>query len=222
MTTLVNSLSLRSFIRALQLIKYADRPAKRRLFLLIPIGLLSALAETAGLISIFPLLALLSDPSYIYSNKYLRTFVLFFDLEQYSQIVFIFSSIFIFLSLSVLFIKLFSEKSFIHAANLLGEDLSFKCFYSFLTNPSVVSQSKDNANMVSIIISDVDRVIGQTFLALIQAINSAIVLIILFLSISSISFRVVSISLITLAGLYTIVANISKKRSDYMVNSVDL
>ena len=75
MTTLVNSLSLRSFIRALQLIKYADRPAKRRLFLLIPIGLLSALAETAGLISIFPLLALLSDPSYIYSNKYLRTFV---------------------------------------------------------------------------------------------------------------------------------------------------
>ena len=141
-----------------------DRRERFRFVLLLGMILVMSLLEVAGVASIIPFLAVLSDPQAIHETRYLqvvydglgfqsdRAFLLFLGGMVFGVVVF---------GLAFKAVTLFALTRF---STMRNYSISTRLFGAYLSQPYVWFLSRHSADLSKTILSEVDQVIGKTII----------------------------------------------------------
>lgn len=152
-----------------------DRREKRQALLLLVLMLALGLVEMVGVASILPLIAVLSDPSIIQTNPYLRWT---YDALGFSSVnsffVFLASSVFLIIVARTAFTALTSY-GLLRYAVMRSHALSLKLLASYLRRPYVWFLNHHSADMGKSVLSEVELVVKGSLIPALQLVSRTIV-----------------------------------------------
>lgn len=180
--------------------------------LLLAMMLLLGVIEMAGVASIFPLIAVLSDPSLIEKNRWL-------DLVYNSLGFTSFNAFFIFLSAAVFLITV-ARTAFTAVttyglqryAQMRSHRLSVLLLSSYLRRPYTFFLRHHTADMAKTVLSEVDQVVIGSLMPMLQLISQSIISLCIIAVVALVDAVVALIALITVTGAYGIVYFLVRKR----------
>jgi ABC-type bacteriocin/lantibiotic exporter with double-glycine peptidase domain len=148
-----------------------DAREKRQALLLLALMLVLGLIEMAGVASIFPLIAVLSDPGLVEKNKYLRWL---YDALGFSDS----NSFFIFLSASVFLVVVVriaftatTNYALLRYAQMRSHTLSVKLLSSYLKRPYSWFLNRHSADLSKSILSEVEQVVRGSLMPALQFVS---------------------------------------------------
>ncbi len=148
---------------------------QRQALLLLAMMLVLGVVEMAGVASIFPLIAVLSDPSLIESNALLSTT---YDLLGFTSLnayfIFLSAAVFGVVVLRTLFTALTSY-GLLHYAHMRTHALSTRLLGSYLRRPYIFFLSRHSADMGKAVLSEVDQVINGSLIPALQLVSQTII-----------------------------------------------
>lgn len=157
-----------------------DSRDRLKVSLLLLLSVINSLVQTLGIVSIMPFIAILSEPSLIDTNRQILLLKQFLGITDYKSLLFFFG-IFTFCSLilSHFFSTLTSwvnQLFFYHKEH----SLTHKLLEIYLSKKSTAFYKVRKTQILKYILSDVDRVLIGTQLAVISLISNALICIVVF------------------------------------------
>ena len=166
---------------------------------------LMALLDVLGVASIMPFIAILSNPSLIESNYYLKYFFEEFGFDEISQFEFYAGVlVFVILLLTILFksLTLYAQTRFSHNRDY---SISKRLVEGYLNQPYEWFLSRHSADLGKTILSEVNNVIGNaltpTITIISQTITVSAILVLLIITDPLLAFSIFSV-LATITGLF--------------------
>jgi ABC-type bacteriocin/lantibiotic exporters, contain an N-terminal double-glycine peptidase domain len=148
---------------------------QRQALLLLGMMLVLGVVEMAGVASIFPLIAVLSDPSLVDSNPWLK---LTYDTLGFTSL----NAFFIFLSAAVFGVVVlrtlftaFTSYGLLHYAQMRSHRLSVTLLGSYLRRPYAFFLNRHSADMSKSVLSEVDLVINGSLVPALQLVSQTII-----------------------------------------------
>lgn len=173
--------------------------------MLLAMMLLLGLIEMAGVASIFPLIAVLSDPSLIEKNRW---FNLFYDSLGFSS----YNAFFIFLSAAVFLITVartaftaVTSYGLQRYAQMRSHRLSVVLLSSYLRRPYTFFLGHHTADMAKTVLSEVDQVVLGSLMPTLQLISQGIISACIIAVVALVDPVVALIALFTVTGAYGLV-----------------
>jgi ATP-binding cassette, subfamily B, bacterial PglK len=173
--------------------------------MLLAMMLLLGLIEMAGVASIFPLIAVLSDPSLIEKNRWLH---LFYDTLGFSS----YNAFFIFLSAAVFLITVartaftaVTSYALQRYSQMRSHRLSVVLLSSYLRRPYTFFLGHHTADMAKSVLSEVDQVVLGSLMPTLQLISQSIISACIIAVVALVDPVVASIALFAVTGAYGLV-----------------
>ena len=182
-----------------------DRRERIRFGLLLGMILVMSLLEVAGVASIIPFLAVLSDPQVIHQTPYLqvfyeglgfqsdRAFLLFLGIVVFGLVVF---------GLAFKAVTLYALTRF---STMRNYSISTRLFGSYLSQPFVWFLSRHSADLGKTILSEVDQVIGKSIIPALTLLAHITVVFALAVLLFLVDPVVVAIVIAVLGGSYGLI-----------------
>ena len=190
--------------------KNLSRKRKRQVCFVLFLMLISATSEIISLGSILPFLAALSNPNLLWRNTYIQKMSTFFGVQDSSQLLFLFTLIFIITILICSIIRLINIWANQFLGALIGTDLSCEAYRRTLHQPYQFHVKVNSSDITAIIIKSTQRS-TDAIKAFLNLITSLLVTIFIVLALLIINFKIA----ITAAGIfgiaYLLIAIFTKK-----------
>ncbi|WP_207633156.1 ABC transporter transmembrane domain-containing protein [Devosia aurantiaca] len=178
---------------------------QRQALLLLAMMLVLGVVEMAGVASIFPLIAVLSDSSLVYSNTWLNA--------AYKTLGFTnLNTFFIFLSLGVFAVIVlrtvftaFTSYGLLRYAYSRSHGLSVRLLGSYLRRPYTFFLNRHTADMGKTVLSEVEQVINGSLIPALQFVSKVIVSSFLIAVVVIVDPTVAAIALVGIVGAYGLV-----------------
>jgi len=175
---------------------------QRQALLLLGMMLVLGVVEMAGVASIFPLIAVLSDPSLVESNPWLK---LAYDTLGFTSL----NAFFIFLSAGVFGVVVlrtmftaFTSYGLLRYVQMRSHGLSVRLLGSYLRRPYAYFLNRHSADMSKSVLSEVDQVVNGSLLPALQLISQSIIAIAIVGVLVIVEPVVALIAVVTVVGAY--------------------
>ena len=167
---------------------------KKEAFKILILCVLVSLIEIGGIASIMPFVAVLSSPEMVETNQYLNMAYTYFDFDSTRQFLFFLGFIVLALLLISNALKAYTSWKKLNFSVMTGHSISMRLFEFYLYKPYVFFLSKKSSDLISLVLSEVSRVVTQVVLPAMDiiatAINAfAILLLLLFLPLSRLKYQ---------------------------------
>ncbi len=156
-----------------------DVSERRRTGALLVVLLLVAIAETLGVASVMPFIAVLANPDVVETNEYLSWAYRTFGFTGRKQFLFVLGFAFLFVtiaSLSVRALGLWAQLRFVHNR---GYRWSTRLMAAYLRHPYEWYLNRHTANLTTSILSEVNEVINGALMPALQICANALVAVLL-------------------------------------------
>ena len=188
-----------------------DARERRNAALLFGLILVMGLLEVAGVASIMPFIAVVSNPDMIQSNTYLAILYDWFGFTNaYSFLGFLGGAVFILVMGSLVF-KAITYWAMARFAHMRNYTLSARLLHGYLGQPYSWFLNRHSSNLGKTILNEVQHVVNQSLMPGVQLIASAITAIFLIILIVIVEPVVAFVAMALLGGSY-IVIYISMRR----------
>ncbi|WP_219052227.1 ABC transporter ATP-binding protein [Prochlorococcus marinus] len=148
---------------------------RKQAFFLLLLMVIFGVVETFNIVSIFPLVSVLSDPRLIQTNNYLNSIYKYFDFQSNDQfLVFLTSAVF-FITITRTLFNGFLNHSILRYTQMRNKDLSIRLLNSYLNRPYVYFLTKHSAEMAKTILSEVEAVIYGSLVPSLELISRSII-----------------------------------------------
>jgi ATP-binding cassette, subfamily B, bacterial PglK len=185
-----------------QIFDILDRRERRRFFILLLMILVMGMLDVAGVASILPFLAVLSNPAVIHDNAHLSAVfnLLGFESER-SFLLFLASAVFV-LVVTGLFFKTLTLYALTLFSTMRTYSISSRLLGNYLSKPYVWFLGRHSADLEKTILSEVDHVIGTSIVPAMHLLAHGTVLVALVLLLLVVDPFVVLIAVALLGGIY--------------------
>jgi len=193
--------------------------------------LLASIGEVVSIGTVLPFLGALTEPDKVFHHEYAQIFIQVFGITQSDQLLFPLTIVFsaaVILS-GVLRLSLLWTQSRLGYA--IGADISNKIYRRVLYQPYSVHLNQNSSKVISGISKKANAAVSSTILPFMNLVSSALMLIMIFLALAIINFKMTVIALLCFGTVYTATVlfnkkklfrnsqNISKK-TDYLIQAV--
>ena len=178
---------------------------RKKGFVLILLMIVYGFVEMGGIISIFPLVAVLSDPEIIGNNKYLTFFYTYFEFENIDQFLIFLTAIVFFVTVTRTLFNGFINHNILRYTQMRNKSMSTRLLYSYLNRPYVYFLSRHSADMGKTILSEVEDVISSSLIPALELISRLIVSSFILIAIFLADPYIATTSLFTLTFSYGII-----------------
>lgn len=175
---------------------------QRQALLLLAMMLVLGVVEMAGVASIFPLIAVLSDPSLVESNPWLK---FTYDTLGFTDL----NAFFIFLSAAVFGVVVlrtmftaFTSYGLLRYVQMRSHGLSVRLLGSYLRRPYAYFLNRHSADMSKSVLSEVDQVVNGSLLPALQLISQSIIALAIVGVLLIVEPVVALIAVVTVVGAY--------------------
>ncbi len=150
------------------------RERKQAIFLLLLMIVFGAI-ETFGIVSIFPLVSVISNPQLIETNQYLSLIYQYFNFQSSdSFLIFLTSCVFFITVTRTLFNGLVSH-SILRYTQMRNKGLSIRLLNTYLNRPYTYFLTKHSAEMAKTILSEVEGVIYGSLVPCLELLSRIII-----------------------------------------------
>ncbi|WP_127145481.1 ABC transporter ATP-binding protein [Pelagibacterium montanilacus] len=178
---------------------------RRQAGLLLVVMLALGVIEMAGVASIFPLIAVLSNPEMIETNPYLNTA---YEMLGFSSnngfFVALSAGVFAVIVLRTVFTAI-NSYGMLRYAQMRSHSLSVKLLGSYLRRPYAFFLNRHSADMGKSVLSEVEQVVNGSLMPALQLVSKGIIAFALVSLVVVVEPVIASISVLVLAGAYGLV-----------------
>lgn len=189
---------------------HISRVRRIQLGLLLLLMLLSGGAELVSLGAVFPFLAVLSDPTLLWEQSYVKTIAVYFGFTQPSDLLIPASAIFASAAILSALIRMANLYMNGRLAAAIGSDLSCEAYRRTLYQPYEVHVQRNSASVISGATAKSERTVWALS-ALLQLITASVIVVSIFLGLLFIDWIVATCALLLFLSVYCILALTSKK-----------
>ena len=155
-----------------QLFTYQE---KKKAYILLLQMVIYGLVEMFGIVSIVPLVAVLTEPTLIESNKYLTYLYQYFNFQSTNSfLIFLTSIVFVVTVVRNVF-NGFLSHNLMRYTQLRNQSLSTRLLDSYLRKPYIYFLSKHSAELGKTVLSEVEQVVFGSILPALQLISRIII-----------------------------------------------
>lgn len=152
-----------------------DRREQSRALLLLGLMLVMGLVEMVGVASILPLIAVLSDPGIVESNRYFRAVYDYFSFRDINAfLIFLSAGMFVVVVVRIGFAAL-TQYALLRYSHMRSHALSVRLLGVYLRRPYAWYLNRHSADMGKSVLSEVDQVIKGSLLPALQLVSQTIV-----------------------------------------------
>jgi ATP-binding cassette, subfamily B, bacterial PglK len=195
---------------------------KRQALLLLLMMLVLGVVEMAGVASIFPLIAVLSNPDLVKSNRWLE---LTYDTLGFTSIngffIFLSSAVFALIVVRTVFTALTSY-GLLRYAQSRSHGLSVRLLGSYLRRPYRFFLNRHSADMSKTVLTEVEQVIARSLIPTLQLVSQTIISCLIVAVVVFIDPLVASIALTCIVGayglLYMAIRNFLRKKGQERIS----
>ena len=178
---------------------------RKQSFVLLLLMMVFGAIETIGIVSIFPLISVLSDPALIQNNKYLNFIYQYFNFQSdVSFLIFLTSSVFIITVTRTLF-NGFLNHSILRYTQMRNQALSSRLLNCYLNRPYIYFLTKHSAELGKTILSEVESVIFGSLVPGLELISRLLISIFVVSAVFLAQPKVAFIAIITFSVSYGII-----------------
>ena len=182
---------------------------KKQAFFLILLMIAYGAIETFGIVSIFPLVSVLSDPEIIQNNKYLSLIYEYFGFQSnQSFLIFLTSAVF-FITVTRTLFNGFLNHSILRFTQIRNQSFSTRLLNSYLNRPYIYFLTRHSAEMGKTILSEVEAVIANSVVPGLELISRSLISIFVvsavFLAAPKIAFIAISTFSISYGIIYFLI-----------------
>lgn len=178
---------------------------QRQALLLLGMMLVLGVVEMAGVASIFPLIAVLSDPSLVESNPWLK---LAYDTLGFTSLnpffILLSAGVFAVIVLRTVFTA-FTSYGLLRYAQMRSHSLSVRLLGSYLRRPYAFFLNRHSADMSKTVLSEVDQVVSGSLVPMLQLVSQSIIVSFIVAVLIAVEPIVAAIALIGIVGVYGLV-----------------
>ena len=203
---------------------HLGRKRKIQLTLLLILMIISSIAELISLASFIPFLTIISDPEKIWKIDFINKFANFLKINNNFDLLLIFTTIFLFASVSAAFIRLSNIWLNQRIVSSIGSDLSIKAYALTLHQPYKVHIRNNTSTVISALSTHIDMtqyLIGFSL----QLITNIFISFGILGGIFLVNWKIALVSGIIIAGSYLFVLNKTKtiilRNSKFIAKSIN-
>lgn len=185
--------------------KILYRRERKQAFLLLVLMLGLGFFEMAGVASIFPLIAVLSNPSLVETNEHLNTiyeYIGFADINSF--LIFLTGGVFAIIVVRTLYSALTSY-GLLRFVEMRSQALSSRLLASYLRRPYVYHLNRHSADLGKTVLSEVEQVVRGSLMPALEVVSKLIIAVFLLAVVVAVDPIVAMVSIIVLAVSYTLV-----------------
>ena len=178
---------------------------KKSAFLLFILILFSAVLEVLGIASILPVMALLSNPSLIESNKLINNFYIFFNFND-SQIFLFYTAVFFFIFyLVTMIVKGFATYLQIKFTMMCEFSIGQRLLQNYLHQPYSWFLERHSSDLTKNILSGVNQAVNQGLIPGFNLLSRGISALLIILLLAIVDIKLILIVGLVLVGIYVII-----------------
>ena len=181
---------------------------------------ISSLTEVVSIGVIIPFLSVISNPQWLFNNKYGKILVELFNLNSASQLVFLVTIIFIIAIVVSAFMRLLLLWVQTKLSYSVGSELAFKVYTNLLYQPYEEFLKKNSSEIISAV-GKSKSLVWTIIVPLLTIISSALMLIMILLTIFTISPLIAIFSIICFSFFYFLIIIFTKNRVAYSSKIID-
>ncbi len=148
---------------------------KKQAFFLILLMITFGALETFGIVSIFPLVSVLSDPEIIQNNKYLNLTYEYFNFASNQSFLIFLTSVVFFITVTRTLFNGFLNHSILRFTQMRNQALSTRLLNSYLNRPYIYFLTRHSAEMGKTILSEVEAVIANSLVPGLELISRTLI-----------------------------------------------
>jgi ABC-type multidrug transport system fused ATPase/permease subunit len=192
---------------------------KRKLLLVLVLVMIMALIEAAGVISIMPFLAVLSNPKVIESNIFLKNIYIFFASDTPQQFIMYLGLLSLVIVIVSTTVKILAQYALNRFSSLQRHYFSTRLLKIYLQQEYEFFIQRNSATLIKNILSEVDQLIATMIIPALNLMSSGVVLLAM-IGILLIYNPVMAISTASaLGGFYIIIYWLVRKKLDQIGKS---
>jgi len=173
----------------------SSKEKKQAIFLVILMIMYGAV-EMIGIVSIFPLVTVLSDPELINSNQYLNYAYDFFNFNSIKNFLIFLTSIVFIITITRNLFNGFIKHFTVRYTQMRIQSLSTRLLRSYLNRPYIYFLSRHSADMEKSILSEVEAVVYGSLVPALDLISRLIISLFVLIAVFLAEPRVALISLL--------------------------
>jgi ABC-type multidrug transport system fused ATPase/permease subunit len=149
---------------------------KRKLLLVLALVMIMALIEAAGVISIMPFLAVLSNPKVIESNIFLKNIYIFFASDTPQQFIMYLGILSLFIVIVSTGVKILAQYALNRFSSLQRHYFSTRLLKIYLQQNYEFFIQRNSSTLIKNILSEVDQLIATMIIPALNLMSSGVVL----------------------------------------------
>jgi ABC-type multidrug transport system fused ATPase/permease subunit len=194
---------------------------KKRVVYLQIINIFAGIADIAGVVSVAPLVAIISNKDLIVSNIYIKKFSHYFNIYDYNNLIIIFSIIAGLIYIFSIIIKITQKYKNLQFSNDLYLYYSSNIFNYFLNKEYLFHKQASTSELISKTHTDAQRFQSQIIMSGLELISNIILTSLLLISLLLINFNITLLILFIFLLFYSIyffLLNKALKRSGMLIS----
>ena len=156
----------------LRLVKQLSNKRRFQFLILLTVMVISSLAEVISISLVIPFVGILVNSQLLWENNFLKNISLNLGFQQPEQILLLVTFLFCLASLMAGGIRLFTLYLNLRLSAGIGSDISCKIYKNTLYQEYQFHINKNSSEIITNIVNDIGRVIGEVINPLLQAISS--------------------------------------------------
>ncbi|WP_320675180.1 ABC transporter ATP-binding protein [Prochlorococcus sp. MIT 1341] len=174
--------------------------------------LTSSLAEIISLAAVLPFLAVLANPEELWRQKIVQQIAPFLGFLEPRELLLPITISFALAAIIAAAIRLLNLKLRDQFASALGSDISCEAYNRTIYQPYAVHLSRNSSTMISGMIIDIDRTVGQIFIPSLQLLSSLLIIIGLAITLIAINWAIAIGTGFLIVFVYLFAVQIAKKQ----------
>jgi HlyD family secretion protein len=177
---------------------------KRRVIYLQIINLFAGIIDIIGIVSIAPLIMIVSNKDFIINNIYLKKLINYFNIYDYNNLIITFSAIVGSIYIFSIIVKILQKYKNLKFSNDLYIYYSSKIFSHFLNKEYLFHKQASSSELISKTYSDTQRFQSQIIMAGLELVSNIILTSFLLISLLLFNFSITLLILIIFLFFYLI------------------
>jgi ATP-binding cassette subfamily B protein len=202
--------SLKHLLR--QLWTHISVRRRRQLCLLSVLMLASSFAEVLSIGAVFPFLAVLTSPQFIFEHLIAKPFLVLFNISSADQLLFPITILFV---LGVLFasaVRMCLLWATTRLSFAMGADLSLDIYRRTLYQPYAVHLSRNSSEIIDVISIKTNNIIYNVILPLITLVSSALLITSILIALYVTNPLIALVFFVGFGSIYAVIINLTKRK----------
>ncbi len=197
---------------------------KRRIefFFLLIIMILSGLAEVISLALVIPFIGLITNSELLWENNSIRDLSLRLGYTNPQELLLPITVIFCMACLVAAIIRLLNLYLNLNFAARLGSDISCKIYQNTLYQPYQYHISKNSSEVITNVVNDIGRVVGEVINPLLQGMSSFFIMLSITLTLILIDAKIATSTFLVITIFYLLIILSSKEKIKSLSSSQDI